>query len=75
MRTLLWITIATTIYTTPMTVDYTADGYTYLIDNQGYEWVYEQELGGEEVTVMLDNNGTIEVEDDTIILIQEVKEL
>lgn len=75
MRTLLWITIATTIYTTPMTVDYTADGLTYLIDNQGYEWIYEQELGGEEVTVMLDNNGTIEVEDDKIVAVQETTEL
>lgn len=75
MRTLLWITITATIYTTPMTVDYTADGCTYLIDNKGNEWVYEQELGGEEVTVMLDTHGTLEVEDDEIISIFPLTEL
>lgn len=75
MKTLLWITITATIYTTPMTVDYTADGYTYIIDNKGNEWVYEQELGGEEVTVMLDTHGTLEIEDDEIISIFPLTEL
>ena len=54
-----------------MTIDYTADGCTYLIDNQGNEWVYEQELGGKEVTVLIDTNGTLDQDDDTIIDIQE----
>lgn len=71
MRTLIWITITATLYTAPMTVEYTADGYSYLIDTRGNEWVYEQELGGEEVTVLLDNNGTPEPYDDIIVDIQD----
>ena len=71
MRTLLWITITTMLYTAPMTIDYTADGYTYLIDNYGYEWEYERELGGEDVIVFISTNGTLDQEDDEIIDIQE----
>lgn len=75
MRTLLWMSIALSIYTTPMTVDYTADGYTVLIDNEGGEWEYEEELPGEEVIVMLSNEGTPQIDDDTIIAIYPITEL
>lgn len=75
MRALLWISIALSIYTTPMTVDYTADGYTVLIDNEGGEWEYEEEIPGEEVIVILSNEGTPQTDDDTIIDICPIIEL
>lgn len=75
MRTLLWVTIAAAIYSTTMTVDYTADGETVLIDREGYEWIYEQEVGGEEVTVLLFNNGTSDQSDDIIIAVEEAVNL
>lgn len=67
MRTLIWIMMSAMLYTTPMTVDYTADGYTILVDEQGYEWDYERELGGERYLAVVNNNGTPEIEDDWIV--------
>ena len=75
MRTLLWITTALTLYSTPMTVDYTADGYSVLIDPAGYEWEYDTEISGDKVNVLISNNGTPDIEDDIIIAIEEVNEL
>ena len=71
MKTLLWITTALTIYSTPMTVDYTADGYSVLIDDAGYEWEYGAEIPGERVYVLMSNNGTPDIEDDIIVAIEE----
>ena len=58
------------IYSAPMTVEYTADGLTYMVDNQGYEWIYEGEIENTEVEVILSDNGTPEIEDDIILAIK-----
>ena len=71
----IWIAISLTIYTTTMTVDYTADGYSVLIDSEGGEWEYEEEVPGEEVTVILHNNGTPDIEDDVIIQVSPLIQL
>lgn len=63
----LWITVALMLYSAPMTVDYTEDGYTYLIDPEGYEWIYEGEIEAERVNVVISNEGTPYIEDDKII--------
>ena len=67
IRTIL-LTLA--IYVSPMTVEYTADGFTYMVDNQGYEWTYEGEIENTEVEVILSDNGTPEIEDDIILAIR-----
>ena len=67
MRVLLGTIITILLYISPMTVEYTADGCSYLIDEDGDEWIYEQELNSEEVTVLLWTNGTSEKEDDIIL--------
>ena len=56
-----------TLYVAPMTVEYTADGCSYLIDEAGNEWIYESEIEGEHVNVLMDNNGTIDITDDIIV--------
>lgn len=58
------------IYSAPMTVEYTADGLTYMVDNQGNEWIYEGEIENTEVEVILSDNGTPEIEDDIILAIK-----
>lgn len=63
----IWIAINIALYTTTMTVDYTADGYSVLIDSEGGEWEYESEIPGEEVIVLLHNNGTPQANDDVIL--------
>ena len=67
IRTIL-LTLA--IYVSPMTVEYTADGLTYMVDNQGYGWIYEGEIENTEVEVILSDNGTPEIEDDIILLVK-----
>lgn len=64
------ILLTLVIYTTPMTVEYTADGLTHMVDNQGYEWIYEGEIENTEVEVILSDNGTPKIEDDIILVIK-----
>jgi len=75
MKALLWITISLFIYSAPMTVEYTEDGITYLIDDEGYEWEYEGEIYTPRVNVLLSNEHTPDLSDDTIIAVEEVNEL
>lgn len=72
MVKLIWITVTAMIYSTTMTVDYTADGQSVLIDREGYEWIYDREVPGEKVNVMLYNNGTPDIDDDIIVAVEEV---
>lgn len=43
---------------------------THMVDNQGYEWIYEGEIENTEVEVILSDNGTSEIEDDIILVIK-----
>ena len=53
-----------------MTVEYTTDGLTYMVDNQGNEWIYEGEIENTEVEVILSDNGTPDIKDDIILAIK-----